>query len=196
MNQTNSHSDPALKYSSGPNDQLNVKIEEAEIDPNIISGKEHEEKKKRTRRLYPSHWTFTEQQKYWTFLTNNPHLFEMSLKEKKGGKLYKKVSNFIKTRTAIQCKSHHQKMILKFGSIKEIVTSLDEELLELFQFEKEQNSSRSSKESDKIKEEEEEQKRDKIRETSLKEELKEEDSEEKYQYFYYPMGSPQRSHSE
>ena len=66
-------------------------------------------------------WTYTQQQRYIKFLQLNHHLFDLSLEERRSLKVNKLMSHFVKTRDCLQCRSHHQKMIQKFGSIQGII---------------------------------------------------------------------------
>jgi hypothetical protein len=50
----------------------------------------------------------------------------MSLKERKSKKIHIKMSKLVKTRNPIQCRSHHQKMLAKFGSLENIIEEFRE----------------------------------------------------------------------
>lgn len=53
------------------------------------------------------------------------HVFELSLLEKKRLKVNVMLSKKIPSRTSTQCHSHHQKMVLKYGSIDNIICELN-----------------------------------------------------------------------
>jgi len=48
-------------------------------------------------------------------------LFELNVEEKRRLKVNVKMSQAVKSRTPIQCHSHHQKMLKKYGSICGII---------------------------------------------------------------------------
>lgn len=81
--------------------------------------------RKRASRRYSKYtWNSTENRLYVKFLASKEALFDLSLKEKKQIRLNVLMSNKIKTRSPAQCHSHHQKMILKYGSIPGILKHL------------------------------------------------------------------------
>ncbi len=53
------------------------------------------------------------------------HIFELSLLEKKRLKVNVMLSKKIPSRTSTQCHSHHQKMVLKYGAIENIILELN-----------------------------------------------------------------------
>lgn len=67
-------------------------------------------------------WTQPENQRYIRFLAKNSALFSLSFKEKKNLQINKKMSFTVKSRTPSQCHTHHQKMMMKYGSIEAIVS--------------------------------------------------------------------------
>ena len=75
----------------------------------VKEGSETVSEEKRTAEYLSGHWNLDESQRYYVFLTLNRKNFE-----KKGlrrsQKIFKEMSKFIRTRTADQCRSHHQKM--------------------------------------------------------------------------------------
>lgn len=79
------------------------------------------------RKKLPSHWDVVEQSRYLTFLKQRKEVFHGSFKEKKGRKIFHRLSAFIKTRTSVQCKSHHQKMIKRYETVENIISALMEE---------------------------------------------------------------------
>jgi dynactin complex subunit len=76
----------------------------------LISGKQY-------------HWTEKEHKKYIKFLADHPRIFDLSSNTKKKKKIHVKMSNFIKERTPIQCRSHHQKMINRYGTVEGIMST-------------------------------------------------------------------------
>lgn len=75
-------------------------------------------------------WTKNEQKAYIEFLIDNKE--EMSSKlARKSQKVFLKMSLLVKTRTADQCRSHHQKILKYQGSIDEIIKQHQEDKLTL-----------------------------------------------------------------
>ena len=74
-------------------------------------------------------WTKTEERKYIGFLRNNAQLFGLTAKERKDIKINVLISSAVRSRTAAQCHSHHQKMMLKHGSIQNIIDRLTDYIL-------------------------------------------------------------------
>jgi len=70
------------------------------------------------------HWGPAEQKKYVRFLVNKKELFEMGVQERKKAGIHRKMSKVIKGRNPSQCRSHHQKMLVKYGSIDAIIQNL------------------------------------------------------------------------
>lgn len=56
---------------------------------------------------------------------NNKGIFDLPLQEKKKIKINVMLSKKIPTRNSIQCHSHHQKMIIKYGSVENIIAELN-----------------------------------------------------------------------
>lgn len=56
-------------------------------------------------------WTEDENIAYFCFVQSFPQLFDKSMT--KSLRSFKKMAKFIRTRTAVQCRSHHQKMLKK-----------------------------------------------------------------------------------
>jgi transketolase len=71
-----------------------------------------------------SHWRESEQRKYVNYLVENRKHFQLSVREKKARGVHTKMSQLLKSRTASQCRSHHQKMLHKFGSIENVIEGL------------------------------------------------------------------------
>jgi hypothetical protein len=76
---------------------------------------------KSDKRQHRSHWKESEQRKYVNYLIDNRRYFELSIREKKARGIHSRLSRIIKTRSANQCRSHHQKMANKFGSFTGII---------------------------------------------------------------------------
>lgn len=70
----------------------------------------HHAERKTAKRTH-GRWSEEEQRKYEEFVRMHPQLF--TKQASKGFKAFKRMSEVIKSRTAIQCRSHHQKMLLK-----------------------------------------------------------------------------------
>ena len=73
---------------------------------------------------FTGHWTFEESTRYFIFLTIYQENFgKKSLRRSE--KIFKEMSRFIKTRTADQCRSHHQKMEKKCLTLTKILVFLE-----------------------------------------------------------------------
>jgi hypothetical protein len=70
---------------------------------------------------YHYNWNKIEQRKYINFLLKHSDLFELTNEERKCLKINVVMGEAIKTRTAAQCHTHHQKMMIKFGCIEGII---------------------------------------------------------------------------
>lgn len=55
-------------------------------------------------------------------------MFEMNLAQKKNLKINVMMSKKVKTRNSYQCRSHHQKMIKKYGTIQNLISYMTSEL--------------------------------------------------------------------
>lgn len=71
----------------------------------------------------PYNWSDYENKKYVQFLAEFQKLLQLPPKERKLHKLNLKMSRRIKTRNHVQCRTHHQKMMEKFGSVGAIIQS-------------------------------------------------------------------------
>ena len=71
-------------------------------------------------------WEEKEHKLYYIFLTVNEKLFEKK-DSRRTDKVFKTMADFIGTRTSDQCRSHHQKIESKLGSITDIVEKLTQE---------------------------------------------------------------------
>jgi len=75
--------------------------------------------KKRKAKAF--HWGPVEQQKYIKFLVDQRGLFELNSDRRRVVGVHVKMSKTIRNRSAIQCRSHHQKMLMKYGNIDNII---------------------------------------------------------------------------
>ena len=66
------------------------------------------------------HWTLLENKRYLDFVRENIHLLEKD-NLSKGEKIFKKMSVCIESRSHTQCRSHHQKLLLKYKNISSII---------------------------------------------------------------------------
>lgn len=66
-------------------------------------------------------WTIGENTSYMLFLMKNQWLFELSKIERRDIKINVLMSQWVKTRSADQCRSHHQKMVKYHGNIKGVI---------------------------------------------------------------------------
>ena len=62
-----------------------------------------------------------EQKRYIDFLLENLDSFELSASDRRMMGINSKMSRAIKSRDTNQCRSHHQKMLTKFGSIERTI---------------------------------------------------------------------------
>ena len=60
------------------------------------------------------HWGKVEQKRYVDFLLENLSFFELSANDRRVMGVNSRMSKIIKTRDTNQCRSHHQKMLIKF----------------------------------------------------------------------------------
>lgn len=66
-------------------------------------------------------WSKTEKRRYVGFLKKNTILFAMSVQERKFLKINVLMSEAVRSRSPAKCHSFHQKMMVRFGSIKDII---------------------------------------------------------------------------
>lgn len=95
-----------------------VKIEE---EKNNVKFYEHKLQKQTERNTFG--WSKEENLRYAHFLKENLPLFKTQ-KKRRSLKVYKLISETVKSRTLIQCKSHHQKMLLKYGGNHRIIKKI------------------------------------------------------------------------
>jgi hypothetical protein len=70
------------------------------------------------------YWSDRENRSYLKFLREKGALLCQSAVERKRQKTNLKLSKYVKTRTPTQCHTHHQKMMVKHGSIENIVAEM------------------------------------------------------------------------
>lgn len=75
-------------------------------------------------------WRYDENYAYITYLSNFKWAFVDEFSRKKY-QVYMHMSKFMKTRNHNQIKSHHQKMMLKYGSIDDIIKGISSSTMEL-----------------------------------------------------------------
>jgi hypothetical protein len=68
-------------------------------------------------------WTERQQRRYIKFLIRYREKFELSFREKKISGLFLMLGKAVQDRDSLQCRSHHQKMVQKFGSIEGIINA-------------------------------------------------------------------------
>jgi ribosome-binding factor A len=69
-------------------------------------------------------WKNRENKIYYDFLKKHKDKFTDKVIRKQT-RVYQMLSNKLKKRTALQVKSHHQKMIKRFNNIDNLITELD-----------------------------------------------------------------------
>ena len=72
----------------------------------------------------PYHWSLTEEKRYINFLAERKEAFLLSPNDKRIKGIHSKMSKFIPSRNSKQCRSHHQKMLLKYGSVDHILEGM------------------------------------------------------------------------
>jgi len=95
------------------------------MDPFIIvkSEKPWVSSKIETRQPSKMYWTKNEDLLYIDFFERFPHFAE-SFAQRKANKIFIQMSKFIRSRTPNQIKSHHQKLLLKHGSLNNALAYL------------------------------------------------------------------------
>lgn len=73
------------------------------------------------------HWKPHENQKYIAFLKENKNLFEKDREDKRLMKINMMMSKSVRTKNATQCRSHHQKMLVHYKTIENIILFLGDE---------------------------------------------------------------------
>jgi hypothetical protein len=80
-----------------------------------------EAKGRRKRKFNKSLWTLQENLKYVEFVQENMGLFDSSKENRRTIKINKLISQYVKTRSPDQCRSHHQKMLKYHHTIAGII---------------------------------------------------------------------------
>lgn len=88
--------------------------------------REHQSKRRKGQHTKRHQWTLQENKSYLLYLQQHHHLFK-DFKTKKIAKVFVNLAQQVQTRTTVQVKSHHQKMVAKYGSIPNIIVYLSEE---------------------------------------------------------------------
>lgn len=70
------------------------------------------------------YWTDTENKRYANFLVEFGYMFAMTTRERRQKKINLLMSRRVRTRNPVQCHSHHQKMVKKYGCLSEIIKNL------------------------------------------------------------------------
>lgn len=78
---------------------------------------------KKNAKVNPFSWKSAESKKYISFLKKNSHLMSLPVEERKRIRINVIMSQYVKSKNPEQCRSHHQKMVLKYGSIQGIIDS-------------------------------------------------------------------------
>ena len=76
-----------------------------------------------SRKIEQYHWSKAEHELYLMFLRKNKKLFSLSLERRKVIKPHVLMGEYISTKSSKQCRSHHQKMMIKYETIDEILKS-------------------------------------------------------------------------
>jgi hypothetical protein len=78
------------------------------------------------REIYQEYfWSLAENLKYKDFLVSNFEFFGVDSKERRQIQIHVQMGKFIGSRNSKQCRSHHQKMLRKYGSIEGIIAYID-----------------------------------------------------------------------
>ena len=85
-----------------------------------------ESRKEKERLQGKGKWTREEQRAYIQFIRENMSEMETKLM-RKSRKVFLNMSKLVRTRTADQCRSHHQKILLYHKSLEEIVRFYEQE---------------------------------------------------------------------
>lgn len=64
--------------------------------------------------------------RYIQFLKKNARLFDLPLVKRKAMKINQRMSRAVKTRSSLQCQSHHQKMMKFHMSIEAITARIEQ----------------------------------------------------------------------
>jgi hypothetical protein len=71
------------------------------------------------------YWTDLENTRYLQALKQYANILNLSVQERRLKKVNLLLSRKIRTRSPLQCHSHHQKMMAKYGSLEEIMIQLE-----------------------------------------------------------------------
>lgn len=77
-------------------------------------------------------WNINEMKAYLKFITRfESHFKDKATRKKK--KIFHRMSNFIKSRTAEQCRSHHQKLEIKYETHEKIIDFIESEIARIIE---------------------------------------------------------------
>lgn len=85
----------------------------------------HQPQKLKRTNKQKYHWKASENKKYFKFLQKYRTLFDLPSEEKKKIGIYRLMSEFVKSRDLLQCQSHHQKALKKYGGLDEAIASMN-----------------------------------------------------------------------
>ena len=74
-----------------------------------------------SKKVKSYHWTDAEHSRYIKFLLKKGELFQRSPLERKIARVNVIMSSMVGTRNPTQCHTHHQKMMIMYGSVEEII---------------------------------------------------------------------------
>lgn len=83
----------------------------------------HQPQKLKRTNQQKYHWKESENKKYFKFLNKYRSLFDLPSEEKKKIGIYRLMSEFVKSRDLLQCQSHHQKILKKYGGLDQAIAS-------------------------------------------------------------------------
>lgn len=84
----------------------------------------HQPQKLKRTNKQKYHWKESENKKYFKFLSKYRTLFDLPSEEKKKIGIYRLMSEFVKSRDLLQCQSHHQKILKKYGGLDQAIASM------------------------------------------------------------------------
>ena len=89
------------------------------------------------------HWSIKQSLKYLLFLRKNQTLFELPLKYRKTQGIMVQISRYLKSKTSDQCRSHHQKMMVRYGSLDNLIRKGTKDAMKLLsKFDREQETNK------------------------------------------------------
>jgi predicted nucleic acid binding AN1-type Zn finger protein len=85
------------------------------------------------------HWKPLENMRYVAFLSENKELFEKDREDKRILKINILMSKYVKSKNSTQCRSHHQKMLVHYKNIDNIILYLCSQPEEEIQIQEEED---------------------------------------------------------